>query len=222
MPEGLPGHLLAAQAGKQHITRTPAEQLVAPVAQVALDPYHRFFAHGHQALLAAFAHHPQHPLAQVDLIQGQAHQLGDPQAAGIEDFEHGPVALTDRLAQVWRLQQRLDVLFRQGFGQRPPQLWHVDLQGRIDTNQFFPQQIAIEATHTREKACGRSRLVALIQAPGQVIENQLAPGIGQCHAVLLKPAIEQRQITAVRLAGIVGQAFFQPQGIEELVDQGML
>ncbi|MBC7212727.1 MAG: 3-hydroxyacyl-CoA dehydrogenase, partial [Pseudomonas sp.] len=33
-------------------------------------------------------------------------------------------------------------------------------------------------------ARGRARLVALVETPGQVVEDQLAPGIRQCHAVL--------------------------------------
>ncbi|MNN48263.1 hypothetical protein D3C81_1627340 [compost metagenome] len=77
VPERLAGHLLTAQAGEQHIARAPAEQLGAPVAQVALQPQHRLFAHWHQALLAALAHHPQHALAQVHLVQGKADQFGN-------------------------------------------------------------------------------------------------------------------------------------------------
>jgi hypothetical protein len=105
VPEGLAGHLLAALAGEQHIAGAAIEQLGAAIAQVALDPHHRLFAHRHQALLAALAHHPQHALAQVDLLQRQADQFGHPQAAGVQHFEHGAVTLADGFAQVRRLQQ---------------------------------------------------------------------------------------------------------------------
>ncbi|MNP31873.1 hypothetical protein D3C76_1250190 [compost metagenome] len=59
----------------------------------------------------------------------------------------------------------------------------------------------------------------MLQAPGQVVEDQLAPGIDQLQPFVLQPAIEQRQVTAIGSAGIVGKAFLQPQGIEELVYQ---
>ncbi|MNO04149.1 hypothetical protein D3C81_2250740 [compost metagenome] len=52
-----------------------------------------------------------------------------------------------------------------------------------------------------------------------MVEDQLAAGVGQGHRMLLQPAIEQGQVAAIGNAGVVGQAFFQPQGVEELVDQ---
>ncbi|MCY1411939.1 hypothetical protein D9M71_273350 [compost metagenome] len=116
VPEGLAGHLLAALAGEQHIAGAAIEQFSAAIAQVALQPHHRLFAHGHQALLAALAHYPQHALAQVDLIQGQADQFGHTQPAGIQHFEHGPVALADRLAQIRCHQQGFHVGFRERLG----------------------------------------------------------------------------------------------------------
>ena len=151
VPEGLAGHLLSAQAGEQHITGATAEQLVTGIAHVAFNPHDGLLPHRHQTLLAALAHHPQNALAQIDLFQGQADQLGYPQAAGIQHFEHGPITLADGLTQVGGGEQCLNVRFRQGFRQRPAQLRHIDLQGRVDGNQLFSQQIAVEATRTGEK-----------------------------------------------------------------------
>ncbi|MND49002.1 hypothetical protein D3C80_399380 [compost metagenome] len=222
MPEGLAGHLLATLAGEQDIAGATIEQFGAAIAQVALQPHHRLFAHGHQALLAALAHHPQHALAQVDLVEGQADQFGDPQAAGVKHFEHGAVTLADGFAQVRGLQQGFDVGFGQRLGQRLAQLRHVDLQGRVDGHQLFPQQVAEEAAQAGQEACRGAWLVALVEAPGQVVENQVAAGVGQADAVFLQPAVEQGQVAAVGHAGVVGQALFKPQGVEELVDQGVV
>ncbi|MNW12899.1 hypothetical protein D3C71_2107030 [compost metagenome] len=55
-----------------------------------------------------------------------------------------------------------------------------------------------------------------------MVENQVAAGVGQADAVLLQPAVEQGQVAAVGHAGVVGQALFKPQGVEELVDQGVV
>ncbi|MNJ65494.1 hypothetical protein D3C77_615090 [compost metagenome] len=76
------------------------------------------------------------------------------------------------------MQQGLDIGLGQRLGQRPPQLRHFDLQGGVDSNQLLAQQITVEAAHPGEKTRRGARLVALLQAPGQVIENQVAPGIG--------------------------------------------
>src|SRR5690606_14147909 len=66
VPEGLAGHLLAAQAGEQHVAGPAVEQEGPRLAQVALDPGDGLLAQRHQALLAALAEYPQHALAQVD------------------------------------------------------------------------------------------------------------------------------------------------------------
>ncbi|MOA66068.1 hypothetical protein D3C78_1926970 [compost metagenome] len=62
----------------------------------------------------------------------------------------------------------------------------------------------------------------MFEAPGQVIEDQLTTSVGQAHSVLLEPAIEQGQVAAIGNAGVVGKAFFQPEGVEKLVDQGVV
>ncbi|MNY28794.1 hypothetical protein D3C86_1627950 [compost metagenome] len=62
----------------------------------------------------------------------------------------------------------------------------------------------------------------MLQAPGQVIEDQFASGVDRLQAFFLQPAIEQSQVTAIGIAGVVGKAFLQPEGVEELVYQGMI
>ncbi|MNP35357.1 hypothetical protein D3C76_1286850 [compost metagenome] len=161
-------------------------------------------------------------MAQVDLVEGQADQFGDTQAAGIQHFEHGPVTLADGFAQVRGLQQGFHVGFGQRLGQRLAQLRHVDLQGRVDRYQLFPQQVAEETAQARQEARGGARLVTLVEAPGQVVEDQVTAGIGQGNRMLLQPAVKQCQIAAIGHAGVVGQAFFKPQGVEKLVDQGVV
>ena len=203
VPERLTGHLFATLTGEQHITGPPAEQFTARVTHVALDPHNRLLPHRHQALLAALAHHPQHALAQVDLLQGQTDQLGHPQTAGVQHLQHRAVALADGFAQIRSIEQGLHVGFRQGFRQRPTQLRHIDLQGRVESDEFFPQQIAIKPTHTGKESRGGAWLVVLLQTPGQVIEDQLAAGVDQFEVFFLQPAVEQRQVAAVGLARVV-------------------
>ncbi|MNE62189.1 hypothetical protein D3C80_1574580 [compost metagenome] len=99
---------------------------------------------------------------------------------------------------------------------------HVDLQGRVYRHQLFPQQIAEETAQAGQEARRGAWLVALIEAPGQVVEDQVTAGVGQGNRMFLQPAVEQRQIAAVGHAGVVGQAFFKPQGVEKLVDQGVV
>ena len=55
-----------------------------------------------------------------------------------------------------------------------------------------------------------------------MIEDQLAPGTRQGYMALQQPAIEQGQVTAISTAGVVRQAFLQPQGIQKAVDKGIV
>ncbi|MNN65909.1 hypothetical protein D3C81_1814530 [compost metagenome] len=139
VPEGLAGHLLATQTGEQHIAGTPAEQFTTGITHVTLDPDNRLLAHWHQTLLAALTHHPQDPLAQIDLFQGQADQFRHTQPAGIQHLKHGAITLSDGFAQIRRFEQCFYIGFRQGFGQRTTELRHIHAQGGIDRDQFFPQ-----------------------------------------------------------------------------------
>jgi hypothetical protein len=81
----------------------------------------------------------------------------------------------------------------------------MSMQGRVDGDQLFPQQIAIEATHSGEKSCGGAGFVVLLHTPGQVIEDQLASGVDQLQPLFLQPAVEQGQIAAIGIAGVVGK-----------------
>ena len=52
---------------------------------------------GDAALLAALAEDPQQPAAAVDVVDVEADELADPDAAGVEQLEHDRVAQADRL-----------------------------------------------------------------------------------------------------------------------------
>jgi hypothetical protein len=84
--------------------------------QVALQPAARLFAKGHQALLAALAHHAQHAFVQAHLKGLERDQLRHAQAAGIHQLQHGAVAQAQRVAQVGALSRRLHLGLRQGLG----------------------------------------------------------------------------------------------------------
>lgn len=222
VPEGLAGHLFTALTGKQHVAGPTVEQFVASIAHVTLDPDDGLLPHRHQTLLAALAHDAQHALAQVDLLKRQADQLGHAQAAGVEHFQHGPVALTNGVAQVGRGEQRFDIGFGQGFGKWLTQLRHVDLQRRVDRDQLFSEQVTIEAAHAGKQTRRGARLVAVVDPPPQVVENRFATDTHQIHAPFLQPTVEQREVAAIGIARVVRQPLLQPQGVEKAVDHGMV
>jgi len=89
-------------------------------------------------------------------------------------------------------------------------LRHIDLQGRIAADQFLAQQVTVETTRTRQQPRRGARLVALLDPPGQVIEQHLAASRLQRDAALLQPTVEQGKVTAIGVATVLREAFFQP------------
>jgi hypothetical protein len=73
---------------------------------------------GHDPLLGSFAHHPHESSAQIHVLDVDAHQLTEPQARGVEEFEDGPVAPTQRIATVRHLEEPRHLVFGQVRGQR--------------------------------------------------------------------------------------------------------
>ncbi|MNN95449.1 hypothetical protein D3C81_2142570 [compost metagenome] len=55
-----------------------------------------------------------------------------------------------------------------------------------------------------------------------MVEDEVAAGLVQFQATLMEPAVEVREVAAVGRTRVGGQAFLQPECIEETVDQGMV
>ncbi len=89
-------------------------------------------AHGHDALLLAFAAHPQPFAVGRDGREREGDQLGDPQAGGVEELEEGREPQRIRaLVGAGGGDQRLDLLLAQEPRQRAGELRCVDVQGRL-------------------------------------------------------------------------------------------
>ena len=74
--------------GSGHGGPTPGEPLPEGLRRPIVDR--------HPALLASLAQHGHRAATQVDPAAVEPAELGDPQAGGVEQLEHGPVTLVDR------------------------------------------------------------------------------------------------------------------------------
>ena len=106
LPETLPGHALATIGQEQHLA-TPGVQRRAGLVEVARQPLPRLAAHRHDALLVALAPDPDKARVEPELANLERHQLGNPNAGGVERLQHRPVAQPVPVRHIGRSQQRL-------------------------------------------------------------------------------------------------------------------
>ena len=86
-PEGGLGKRCAALSEKHIGRRTRCDQFRPAHVQIMLQRFHCFFADGHHALLVAFANDSHETLLQVQLLQPEIAELGQPQTGGVGEFQ---------------------------------------------------------------------------------------------------------------------------------------
>ena len=221
-PERLPGRRPAPGGQEQrHVAagvgwhRLASGQLRPGLGQVTLQPVPGLLPQRHQPILAALAGHPHHPLAQVDRIGRQVHQLAHPQAGGVHQFQHRPVAQAFGRARVRRGQQGLDLGFAQRLGQRPRQPRRVEQCRRIVVAHAQPDQVGIEGTQAGAQARVAARLVAMPGAPAQVVEQAGTVDALQPAAGTVAPARQLFQIAPIGVLGLPRQPVLGPGRFDE-------
>ncbi|MNG29197.1 hypothetical protein D3C84_1145860 [compost metagenome] len=55
-----------------------------------------------------------------------------------------------------------------------------------------------------------------------MVEDQVASGLVQRQTAFIEPAVEMGEIAAISRTRMFGQAFFQPEGVEEAVNQKVI
>ncbi len=164
VPKRLARHAIAAARGKQIVRLAFQQDLNARALHELLQPLHGLLAQRNQALAVAFADNAHHTLIQVHLIVLEAHEFGDPQTRGVQHFEHGSVAMPQRLRHRGRFQQRIHLGFGQRFRQRAADFRHRDLRRGILRNQSLAHHEAEEAAETRQLPGSRS-------GPGSTLDS---------------------------------------------------
>ena len=86
--------------------------------QVGIDRQSRESAERQDALLVALARDDHREVLEVDLVDIEIDNLGDPRARAVEELDEGPVAQPGGRAKVAGvLDQREDLFVREGLGQ---------------------------------------------------------------------------------------------------------
>jgi len=85
--------------------------------QVGADGLAGLAAHRHDALLAPLAHNPHQAVIEIEVDDVEGGQLPDPQAGGVEEFEHGPVPQGESVRGVAFVQQPEGLVHGQDLGE---------------------------------------------------------------------------------------------------------
>ena len=219
VPEGLAGHAATPPRGEEGVAGPALEQFLARAAQKIDQPALRLVAQRHQPLLAPLAGDPHHALGEADLVLPQVHQFGNPQARGIEQFQHHPVTEPLGTFQLRRLQQRLHLGFGEALGQWPPEPGKGHFQGGILFHPSLAQRVLEELAQGGKAPGPGSGTASQLHQGGQVGEQLLPAGLAQGGAlVLLQPACSMAQVRLVSRQRVARQPPLHPQGIGEMLD----
>jgi hypothetical protein len=163
----------------------------------ALQPGLRLFAERNQSLAIPLAGNSHHALHQAHLAVAQVDQLGDTQSGCVEYFQHRSVATAERIGDVGRREQRLDLLLGKGLRQRPADLRHLNACGGIVFQPAFAHHVAVEAAEARQLTCGGARSCTALDTPVDEFHQRVAVGVDQVHLAFAQPACQRHQVGAI-------------------------
>ena len=214
-PERHARHCAPAGGDEKIVGRLPGEDLGPRFGQIARHPHPRVFAERHQPLFGSLAGHPEHAVGFRHLEDAQRHQLAHPQAAGIEQLQHGAVTQAEGRGGVGRVQQRLHLRLGQRAGH--PQRLARGLQAlcRVKLQPAFALRPTEIPAQDSEPAVGGGGAGYCV--PGGEIGLQIgfARRVERQRAMLAEPFGEERKIPPISCQRVGRQAVFEPQRFDE-------
>ncbi|MCY1278419.1 hypothetical protein D9M70_271440 [compost metagenome] len=160
-------------------------------------------AHRQFAGLVALAEHAYQAGGEIEAIDVQPHQLGEAQARGVEEFQHGLVATGEEVVFHGAVQQLLGAVGVQRPGQAAGALGRGEAVGRVVAAAAFADQVLVEAAHRREQAgqaaAGQAILVQPRDEAAQAAHVQIIPVI---DAEFLAECAHLQQVPVVPVQGV--------------------
>src|SRR3569833_4248841 len=214
--DSLARHAVAPPRREEVVSLALEQNLTARAVEELGQPAHRLFAQGNQPLAVALAHDANDTLVDVALPMTQVDELGHPQPRCIQNLEHRPVPVAERIAHDRGRQQRLDFFLSQRLRKRTPDLRHGDLCRGILADHTLANEVAEESAEAGELTCRRARSRTGMYTPGNKVLEIGAGGSHHGDAPLRQPTRERSQICAIGCQSVWRRPAFQPYGVEEL------
>jgi hypothetical protein len=172
----------------------------------------------HVALLAALAEDAQQSRLGIKVRYRKGDQFGHAQPAGIEQFEHGPVAKTQTGVSERAAQKGGDLLPGQDFGQLADQFGAVQQGGGTGGEEAFLHQKIEKTTQTGEVAGHRRIFQTLAPQMNHIKKEGVFIYLVQAAAEIAQKFPEEKQIRTISCDGFFGQAADDGQVLEIGVD----
>lgn len=156
-------------------------------------------ADGDDALFAALPSHDEP--AVVEGFAWERDELGDAEAGGVEQLEHGVVAAADGGGAVGGAQEGFDLGFADGVGEVAPGCGHFPVFGGIDVEHVVFDEEAKEGAGGCAPPCERGACEAVLDAgvdPGFEVPTGDEGGVGDGE----EEALEVAEVVAVGGDGV--------------------
>jgi len=147
--------------------------------------------------------------------EAKSRQLGDADAAGVEELEHRLVSQPLRCLHVGRLQEPVDVLPGEELRKRHPAAGVLESRGRVGGDSLLGEEEPEQAPEGRGRPGDRPGRSPVGTAKPEPPDEILPPDVSCREPLRLEVPAEGRQVAPISLEGVLRQALLDGQVVEE-------
>jgi len=184
------------------------QKLRAGIAKIAIDERDGFFAYGNDAFLVSLADTADATGGTIQIQDTKIGEFGDPQSAGIENFEHGAVAQADGSFLVGLSEELFNFFETKIAGKRAANFGRFQMDGRIFRDEFGDLREAKEIAQGDQMTSDRAAFEILAIEAGEKIDQVVPCNRFEDELVLFGVDVEFEHVSAVGGDGVGGEAFF--------------
>ena len=214
------GQFPAVLVEEQDVGRVCRHGHRAPLVEVVPYLTERGVGDGDEPLFVPFAGDAHDPFFREDVVQPQVHQFAHAQAAAVKHFEDGPVAVSERGAQVDAVDHPADLFVGEGVGQFAGDFGRFDQFGGRRFDTVAVEQEGEEAPHAAQgTGLGGVAGAAVVNAGHERFYVGRDDGGGFFRgAVFEDEGAEPVHVAQVGFDAVGGQAAFETEVIPVVVD----
>ena len=226
---GVPRFVRNTFAGERGVT-----SLGRPASMITVQRRHGFRPDRHDAFLVALADDVDETGFEMELFQAQAAKLGEAQAGGVGEFEHGLIAQTSTASPAVPAASSFSIsALRQRFRQSFPAARQRKIFGDVHRQELFILGEAIEGPQRRDfeinafaaesprrffRFVGQRALAFVLEERHEMFQLDLIPVGEFC---LPRPGDELVQQAGVSFLRVLRLAAFVAEVLQEVFDEGV-
>lgn len=216
LPETVPGHAGAAIGNKQQGTGFAFQNQRPAPFNILLDEGSGGGGKRNDPFFVAFAEDTEVAAAQIAAVHRQVDQLGDAQARGIEQVEHGIVSERQGRGDLREVQEGVDLRDAEDLGEAPSYFRGFNFGDGVDDQRALLVQKKEKGPERRQPAGIRTRAdVELVTETEELLDVFLAYTLREERLVVGNKAKKGFQVSTVGCNGIFCQPFLDGEVLEK-------